>query len=326
MTATWLQDLREPIISAPMAGASGGRLAGAVTAAGGLGMIGVGAAATSDFVIDECTVARGAAVDSPGGAAFGVGLMLWALEERPELLEVTLEQRPTLISLSFGDPARLVPRARDAGATVCAQVGTVEEARRALDAGVDLLVARGSEGGGHGRAEVSTLPLLQQVLEISDRPVVAAGGIGTARGVAAVLAAGAVAAWVGTPFAACAESDFTDQAKEAVITADAADTVYTRTFDIALRQSWPEIYGGRLIANAFSREWAPRVDQLQELVASGGDIPDQVRRAHAAGDVSVAPVYAGQSAGLVHGPRTAADVVSALSGFREYLAAAQRWV
>jgi len=318
MVPGWLRRLAEPVICAPMAGAGGGRLAAAVTAAGGLGTIGFGSAATSDVVARQCELAR--------GHAFGVGLMLWAMAGRPELLDSVLEQRPTLVSLSFGDPGPFVARVKESGADVCAQVGTLEEARRALDAGVDLVVARGSEGGGHGRAEVATLPLLQQVLEVSEVPVVAAGGVATARGVAAVIAAGAVAAWVGTPFAACAESDFPEPVKRAIIARDAADTVYTRAFDVAQRFGWPKVYGGRALANDFSDEWAERVDSLERAVASGDQITAAMADARLTGDIRTAPVYAGQSAGLVHGPRTAAEVMAELSGFRRHLVEAQQWV
>lgn len=319
MSLDWLERLEQPVISAPMAGASGGRLAAAVTAAGGLGMIGLGSAVTPQSVEQQCQLVR--------GGAFGVGLMLWALEERPEVLEAALEAQPVLVSLSFGDPAPFVPSVQASGASACTQVGTLAEAHRALDAGVDLLVARGSEGGGHGRAEVATLPLLQQVLEISDVPVVAAGGIGTARGVAAVLAAGAVAAWVGTPFAACLESEAADSVKQAIIDSDAADTVYTRAFDIAQRFGWPSVYGGRALSNQFTDQWAERLRELEERVRSTEEITTAMNAARAAGDIRTAPVYAGQSAGLVHALRSAEQVVAELSGFRSHLAEVCRsWV
>lgn len=315
MSMTWLDRLAEPVISAPMAGASGGRLAAAVSAAGGLGMIGVAAAADPATVAREASIAR---------EPFGIGLMLWALAERPALLDASLEQRPVLVSLSFGEPGPFVERVRDARITVCTQVGTLEEGRRAVDAGFDLLVARGGEGGGHGRGEVATLPLLQQVLDVSPVPVVAAGGIGTARGVAAVLAAGAVAAWVGTPFAACAESEMAEPLKEAIIAADAVDTVYTRAFDVAQRLPWPQVYGGRALANDFTREWAGRVPELEQVVAARDEVTARMALARGQGDVTTAPVYAGQSAGLVGRRRTAAEVMADLAGFRAHLAAACR--
>ncbi len=310
-------DLRVPVVGAPMAGAAGGRLAAAITAAGGLGMVGVGNVATVEQIQPEFEIASAA-----GG--FGAGLMCWSLPDNPELLDVALRYSPSLISLSFGDPRPYLDKVHDARIPVVAQVGTRAEAEDVLDAGVDGVVVRGDEGGGHGRGVVATLPLLQQILELTDRPVLAAGGVATARGLAAVLAAGASAAWVGTPFAASEESLFRDSAKEAVIAADTDQTVYTRAFDVAQRFDWPTIYGGRAIANEFTGAWADRVGALE------GNVPDEMtatmKQARVDGDTSIAPVYAGESAGLVNEKRTAAQVVEQFAEFRTYLAAAQRWV
>jgi nitronate monooxygenase len=169
---------------------------------------------------------------------------------------------------------------------------------------------------------VSTLPLLQQLLDFSPVPVLAAGGIATARGVAAVLAAGAAGAWVGTPFIACEESDAGDAVKRAVVDADAADTVYTRAFDIAQRTPWPAEYGGRALANAFSDEWADRLPELQATVDADDALTDTMNAARRSDDLSIAPVYAGQSVGLVPRVRTAAEVVAELSGYAGLLTAA----
>src|SRR5204863_620774 len=124
-----------------------------------------------------------------GRGRFGVGLMCWALEGRPELLDAVLETGPNLVALSFGDPAPWVERVRAAGARVVSQVQDSASAREALDAGVDAIVAQGTEAGGH-TGGVSTLPLLQIVLELAPErhvPVLAAGGIATGHGVAAVI-------------------------------------------------------------------------------------------------------------------------------------------
>ncbi|MFW0789174.1 NAD(P)H-dependent flavin oxidoreductase [Gordonia sp. CPCC 205333] len=312
-----LNDLRVPVVGAPMAGAAGGRLASAITAAGGLGMVGVGNVATVEQLAPELEIAS-------AGGRFGVGLMCWSLPDNPELLDVTLAASPAVISLSFGDPRPYLSVVHGAGIPVVAQVGTRTEALDVLDAGVDAVVVRGDEGGGHGRGVVATLPLLQQVLDITDKPVLAAGGIATARGLAAVLAAGAAAAWVGTPFAAAEESLFKDSAKQAVIDADTDQTVYTRAFDVAQRFDWPTIYGGRALSNDFTAQWAERVTELE------ADVPDamtaQMKQARVQGDTAMAPVYAGESAGLVTEHRTAAQVVDSFAGFRDYLVAAQRWL
>ena len=248
--------------------------------------------------------------------------MVWAVRDKPEVLSALLAEHPVVLSLSFGDPSGLTTTAQDAGVSVCSQVGNLEEAGRALDAGVDFLVARGSEGGGHGRGEVSTLPLLQQLLEFSPVPVLAAGGIATARGVAAVLAAGAAGAWVGTPFIACEESDAGDAVKRAVVEADATDTVYTRAFDIAQRTPWPAEYGGRALANSFSDEWADRLPELQATVDADDTLTTTMNAARKSDDLSIAPVYAGQSVGLVPRVRTAAEVVAELSGYAGLLTSA----
>ncbi len=312
-----LAALRLPVVGAPMAGAAGGRLAAAISAGGGLGLVGVGNVATVEQVRAEVGLA------AESGERFGVGLMCWSLPANPALLDAALEFGPSVVSLSFGDPRPYLAKTRDAGAVVVAQVGTRAEALDALDAGVDGLVVRGSEGGGHGRGVVSTLPLLQQVLDLTALPVLAGGGVATARGLAAVLAAGAAGAWVGTPFAACAESLFRPELKAAVIAADTDQTVYTRAFDIVQRFDWPEIYGGRALANAFSDRWAQRTDALAEAVTD--EMTETIKQARVDADLSMAPVYAGESAGLVDRARTAAEVLADFEPFREHLRAAQRW-
>src|SRR5205823_3501360 len=150
-----------------------------------LGMIGVGSETPVSFIEEESAIARG-----DGTGRFGIGLMVWAVERRPELLDAAVAAQPFLLSLSFGSPAPYVSRAHQAGIVLTTQVNSVEAAREAERAGVDLIVAQGTEAGGH-TGQVGTLPLLQAVLEAVQLPVLAAGGIASARGLAAVLAAGA---------------------------------------------------------------------------------------------------------------------------------------
>ena len=134
-------------------------------------MIGVGSDAPVSYIETETTLARG-----DDDTRFGLGLFVWAIERRPELLDAAIAARPTLLALSFGSPAPYVERVHSAGIRVAAQVGTVETAGEAAAAGVDLVVAQGTEAGGH-TGHVGTLPLLQAVLETVDLPVLAAGGI-----------------------------------------------------------------------------------------------------------------------------------------------------
>lgn len=299
---TRLLGVRHPIVSAPMAGWSGGELAGAVSAAGALGMIGVGSATPIDWISGQAEIAR-------HHGPFGVGLMSWALEGRPELLDAVLAERPAAVSLSFGDPAPYVERVREAGAVVISQVQDAEKAERAIEAGVDVLVAQGTDAGGH-TGRVGTMPLLQRVLDIGERagkPVLAAGGIGTGRAVASVLAMGASGAWIGTRFCATAESTGTPEAKRLILDSDETATVHTRVFDLVQGIPWPEEFPGRAIRNSFSDRWHGREAQLEEQRSSVSAEFEATR-----GDYAEDFVYAGQAAGLVEDLPTAGELVGRL--------------
>ncbi|QRY42659.1 nitronate monooxygenase [Mycolicibacterium boenickei] len=275
LATTWSRSIGidVPIVNAPMGGAAGGRLASAVSAAGGLGMVGMGSSATAEQLTAEL-----AQLDAQ---RFGIGLVHWVTQDRPDLFEVALAAEPALLSVSFGQDWDWVHRAHDAGLTVTTQVATVDAARRAVDAGVDVLVARGAEGGGHGEPTMGTLPLLAEVLDAVDVPVLAAGGISSPRAVAAVLAAGAGAAWVGTAFAACAEALTPRVARDALLAAEGEATELTTEYDVAAGYRWPET------------------------------IPERVLRG--------SPVNAGQSVGLVRRQAGAAEVVRSLSEGAERL-------
>ncbi|MGY1822371.1 NAD(P)H-dependent flavin oxidoreductase [Geodermatophilus sp. SYSU D00079] len=294
-------DLAAPVVGAPMAGVAGGALARAVSLGGGLGMIGVGNATTPEFVAEQAAIP--AADDLP----FGIGLMAWVLETRPELLDATIAARPALVSVSFGDPAPAVGPLHDAGIAVATQVNTATDVSRAQDAGVDVLVAQGTEAGGH-TGHRATLPLLQEVLALTDRPVLAAGGIATGAGVAAALAAGAAGVWIGTPLLACPEALNSPAARARVTAAAGEDTVLTRAFDVAQGLAWPERWPGRALVNAFSRTWHGREAELP-----GHPDCARVVEARKTGDLDAAPLYAGESVGLVTAERPAADVVRQLA-------------
>ncbi len=302
MLHTYLTDdltLGYPIVGAPMANAAGGRLARAISGAGGLGMIGIGSDAAVSLVEEESAVARG-----EDQTRFGLALMIWALERRPELLDAALAARPFLLSLSFGSPQPYVARVHQAGALVVTQVNTVAAAREAEQCGVDLIVAQGTEAGGH-TGYAGTLPLLQAVLEAVQIPVLAAGGIASSRGLAAVLAAGAAGAWIGTAFLACPECANRAEVRRRIVAAGETDTVHTHVFDQVQGLAWPQQYPGRALRNDFTRQWHDRADQLPRDTAA----IEQYRQARAAGDYDTAVIYAGQAVGLVTQERPAADVV-----------------
>lgn len=288
-----------PIIGAPMGGVAHGRLARAVTEGGGLGMIGVGSTDAAELIEREAPVAS----DS-GRLPFGIGLMAWALDRNPGLLDKAIDARPALVSVSFGSPAPYVDALHEAGIAVASQVQDVAGARAAAEAGVDFIVAQGTDAGGH-TGTVGTLPLLQLVLDTVDVPVIAAGGIATARGLAAVLAAGAAGAWVGTCLLASPEAATKPEARAKVLAARETDTVLTRVFDVAQGIPWPERFAGRALRNRFTDRWHGREAELATDAAAGSELDGARRTA----DYDMAYVYAGQAVGLVRASRPAAEVV-----------------
>ncbi|MFD4181368.1 NAD(P)H-dependent flavin oxidoreductase [Rhodococcus sp. NPDC058514] len=304
MLETWLtRELRieVPILGAPMGGRAGGELTGEVSKAGGLGLLGAARYATPQWVADEAAVARRI------GGRFGVGLMTWALDDDDTLLDAALAEQPALVSLSFGDPAAYVPRVHAAGIPVVSQVNTLDDLRVAERAGVDLVIAQGGEAGGH-TGRIGTLPLLQELLDATDLPVVAAGGIGTGRGLAAVIAAGAEGALIGTALLASPETIGPGYARDRVVEAGSADTVYTSVFDQARSQPWPSRWGGRAIVNEFTDTWHG---------ADGND--ETLAEAYDPADPQLGVVYAGEAVGLVHAARPAGQIVRQIADDAERL-------
>jgi nitronate monooxygenase len=311
----WLTEkfgLSVPLVGAPMANVSGGRLTAAISAAGGLGMLGAGSAVSADWIRTEGAIA------AASGKPYGVGLMAWSVKDHPEHLEAVLELRPALVSLSFGDYAPYVGMLRDVGIIVAMQAGTVADAREAIDVGVDVIVARGAEAGGHGRNAVATLPLLQAILDLTEIPVLAAGGISGPRGLAAVLAAGAAGGWIGTAFLTCVEAMTPEPVRQRVIEADETDTVYGTVFDAASRAGWPDEFGGRALRNAYFDTWEGREEELKSDDPGHADYVAGVRAA----DPTRTSIYAGQGVGALTTQPTAAEVVDDFATYRTYLTAA----
>lgn len=308
LTTNW--HLRYPIIGAPMAGVGRGRLAHAVTQAGGLGMIGIGSEGRADRILLEANIARG-----DNNARFGIGLMAWAIEKRPELLDAAVEAAPFLISISFGSPEPYVEQLHQRGILLATQVHSQAEAIHAAQIGVDLIVAQGSEAGGHHATHVSTLPLLQAVLNAVQMPVLAAGGIATPRGVAAALAAGAAGVWVGTCLLASPECANTEIARSRIVQAQETETILTRVFDVARRIPWPPQYPGRALRNSFADQWHSRIDEL----AQNEDAHQQLKEAIAQENYDLAYIYAGEAVGLVIRQQPVADVIQQLGEGAEHL-------
>ncbi|MEB3022558.1 NAD(P)H-dependent flavin oxidoreductase [[Mycobacterium] crassicus] len=291
-----------------MGGVAGGRLAAAVTAAGGLGMIGMGSTATAAALAAELEF-----LGQP--TRFGIGLVDWVIRNQPDLLEAALSAGPTLLSVSFGSDLSWVGRAHAAGILTATQVYDAESARRAQDAGVDVLVARGAEGGGHGEIRLATLPLLDVVLDTATVPVLAAGGIASPRSLAAVLAAGAAGAWLGTCLSACPEALTGDGARRALIAAAGTETVATRVFDVGQRLAWPARFPSRVLGNEFVTRWTGHEDTL----AGDQDANAELTAGIAAGDQRLAPVDAGQGVGMLVESRPVGVVLGELCAGAEEL-------
>src|SRR5271156_1361352 len=300
--------LRAPIVNAPMGGVAGGRLAAGVSAAGGLGMVGMGTAGSTSSLHAELPHVTG---------IFGIGLVDWVMRKEVGLFEAALAAQPVLISVSFGTDLSWVSRVHDAGIAAATQVYNGAEARRAEDAGIDLIVARGSEGGGHRDATIGTLPLLAAGLDVVSVPVLAAGGIASPRSLAAVLAAGASGAWLGTVLSASPEALTSDASRRALVAARETDTTSTRVFDIVRGLPWSKRFPSRVLRNQFVARWSGHEDALAE----NPDALDELAAAIAADDRRTAPVDAGQGVGMVTGVAPVGLVIEQLCAAAEKLLA-----
>ena len=300
-----------PIIQAPMGGVVGPELAAAVSNAGGLGML-VPWRADLDTVRRQIRETR-AFTRRP----FGVNLVLEVPQE--ERLAVCLEEEVPVISFFWRDPSALVPRAKAGGAIVLHSVGSVVEAQRAVECGVDVVVAQGWEAGGHVRGSVATMPLVPVVVDaVAPAPVIAAGGIADGRGLAAALALGAGAAWIGTRFLASAEAAVHPHYRQRVLEANAADTVYLENlFD----RGW-ENAPHRVLRNRTVERWeavgrpafGQRPGEAEVIARSNAGAPVVRYQSHTPGagtegEIEELPMWAGQTVGLVSKIQPAAEII-----------------
>jgi nitronate monooxygenase len=294
---TRLLDIEHPVLLAPMDLVSGGKLAAAVSQAGGLGLLG-GGYGDAGWIDREW--------DKAGNSRIGCGFITWSLAKRPEVLERTLAHRPAAIMLSFGDPRPFAPAIRAAGARLICQVQTVAQAREAKDAQADIIVAQGTEAGGHGMTEPLFTLLPQVVDACPDTPVLAAGGIADGRGLAAALMLGADGVLMGTRFYASEEAEGNPEAKRRIVAAGAGETVRSIVFDLSRQIRWPGQYTGRLLRNRHADTWLGREAELEARM-------EEVGRDYAAarerGDFDMAGVIAGEACALIHDIPPAGDIV-----------------
>ena len=298
---TELFGIQHPIVLAPMGATAGGKLAAAVTQAGGLGLIGVGYA-------DEAFINR--EFDAAGNQPVGIGFITWDLAKAPQRLDAALARKPRAVMLSFGDAAPFAPKIKAAGARLIMQVQTLALAREAKQLGADVIIAQGVEAGGHGgdpNNGRSTLPLVPAVVDaVSPVPVLAAGGIADGRGLAAALALGASGALIGTRFIAAEESLSHANVKQRVAAGSGDETLRTRVFDIGRAIDWPEEYTGRALANDFSGRWHGNEQALRDRLDS-----ERPRYFAAAdkGDTDTMVVWAGEGVDLVKNVESAAVII-----------------
>lgn len=297
--------VEHPILNAPMGGGDApGRLAAAVSEAGGLGLIGGTTIGGVDWLVEQIRHAR-----ELTSRPFGVGF----ISHRPntaELMQAALDEGVRIVAHSFADPAPFVEAAHGAGALVLCQVRSVDGARRAAAAGVDAITAQGTEAGGH-TGRVSTFPLVPAVVDaVGAIPVIAAGGIGDGRGIAAALMLGADGVWIGTRFLATEECGVSVAYKEQVVGSGGDDTVLTDLFDLAIGMEWPEGVSGRALRNEFSDRWAGRDDELRAWTR---EQRSEYRGLDPSAETAEKAIWAGEAASFVTRSESASAVVRELA-------------
>lgn len=298
--------IEHPIISAPMAFAAGGKLAAAVTAAGGLGLIG-GGYGDAEWLERQFSEA--------GNARVGCGFITWSLAKRPELLDLVLARLPAAVMLSFGSPLVFGKQIKAAGTKLICQIQNIEHARAAVDVGADVIVAQGSEAGGHGLLR-STFTLVPEVADhlakVAPATVlVAAGGIADGRGLAAALMLGAEGALIGSRFWASSEALVHDAFQNAAIAADGDATIRTAVVDIVRKIDWPKPFTARVVKTGFVDDWHGREAELNDPQLLDREMNRYVS-AMQTGDPVNTGVWVGEATGLIHDVRPAADLLASI--------------
>jgi nitronate monooxygenase len=298
--------IEHPIISAPMAFAAGGKLAAAVTAAGGLGLIG-GGYGDAEWLEREFAEA--------GNAQVGCGFITWSLAKRPELLDLVLKHLPAAVMLSFGSPLPFGKHIKAAGTKLICQVQNIEHARAAVDVGADVIVAQGAEAGGHGLLR-STFTLVPEVADYLAKVapatvLVAAGGIADGRGLAAALMLGADGALIGSRFWASAEALVHGALQNAAIGADGDATIRTTVVDVVRKIDWPKPFTARVMKTKFVSDWHGHETELNDPQLLEREMTRYVS-AMQNGDPVNTGVWVGEATGLIHDVRPAADLLASI--------------
>src|SRR3954471_1932237 len=299
-------EIEHPIISAPMGMIGGGRLAAAVSNAGGLGLIG-GGYGDGGWLEREFSAA--------GNARVGCGFITWSLAQRPELLGQVLASQPAAVMLSFGPVAAFAEQISQSGVPVICQVQSIAHARDAIGVGAEVVVAKGGEAGGHS-GSLSTFTLVSEVANYlskaaPDTLLVAAGGVADGRALAAALMLGADGVLIGSRLVASAEALTPAGFHGAIIAADGDATVKTKVIDLVRNYHWPDEFSGRALRNGFVTKWHGREHALVDSTVDESET-ERYWAAFTSGDANNAGVFMGEAAGLIHDVRPAAEIMEAM--------------
>ena len=297
-----LLKIQHPIALGGMGGGhTNADLVAAVSEAGGFGALGCGL--LSAHQIRETT----AKIRSRTSKPFALNFLLFLLDE--DCFNLALKEKPAAIAFAWPRPDQdlkiYINRAHDAGCKVTLMAGGVPEAERAAAAGADIIIAQGTEGGGHV-AWMATMVLTPMVVDaVAPIPVLAAGGIADGRGLAAALALGADGVLLGTRFLASHEAPYHPNFKQAIVQSDGHDTVLTEIPDVAMNVIWPGAMS-RAARNKFVERWAAREWVLRQRQR---EVMAQVMTAYKTGDIDEAPLFYGQDAGLIEDVASAAEII-----------------
>jgi nitronate monooxygenase len=294
--------IEHPILLAPMGVMSGGRLAAAVSAAGGLGIIG-GGYGDADWLERQFAAA--------GGARVGCGFITWSMARDPQLLEQVLAKEPAALMLSFGAVEPHASRIRAQGVPLICQVQGMTYLREAVDAGADIIVAEGCEAGGHSghRGLFTLVPEAADYLAKHSPAtvLVAAGGVGDGRGLAAALMLGADGVLVGTRFIASQESEAPEGFRRAIIEADGDATMKSNSVDVVRKRYWPNPeFVVRVLKNSFVSKWHGHERAMEQAIEVEHE---RFWNAFKAGDADNSGVLMGEVSGLVQDAPPAAQIV-----------------
>ncbi len=297
--------IEHPILLAPMGVIAGGRLAAAVSNAGGLGIIG-GGYGDADWLEQQFAAA--------GNTRVGCGFITWSMARDPKLLEQVLAKQPAALMLSFGEVEPHATKIKSQGVPLICQVQGMKYLREAVDAGADIIVAEGNEAGGHSghRGTITLVPEAADYLakHSPGTILVAAGGIGDGRGLAAALMLGAEGVLAGTRFIATKESEAPEGFRRAIIDADGDATMKSNSVDVVRKRYWPNSeFVVRVLKNSFVNKWHGREREIEQAI----DVEfERFWGAFKAGDADNSGVLMGEVSGIIRDAPPAAQIVESM--------------